>query len=99
LKPIQRLYLVSSTTSRDDLVNKINEFLKEYLLSNPTHEIANIVNSNTGSEAMKKIVYYERNEKTQTKQQITVWEMEYWAVITILENLHNDDPKRINLLS
>ena len=99
MKPIQRLYYISSTISRDDLVNKINKFLEEYLLSNPTHEIANIVNSNTGSEAMKKIVYYEFDEKIQAKQQVTVWEMEYYAVITILENLHNDDPKRINLLS
>jgi hypothetical protein len=99
LKPIQKLYYISSTISRQDLVDKINKFMEDYLLSNPTHEIGNILNSNTGAETMKRRMYDEYIEETKTWQEVTVWEMEFYAVITILENLDKDDPKRINLLS
>lgn len=77
----------------------MNIFLEEYLKSDSSHEIANIINSDIGFNTTE-----ERTEKTVISREkeidTTTYERKFYAVITILENLDNDNnPKRINLLS
>lgn len=68
--------------------------MEDYLLSDPRHEIANIMHSDTGYNVTKEIRNHYRDEHT-----TITYEREFYAVITIMENLDKDDPKRINLLS
>jgi hypothetical protein len=93
MKLIQKLYIFTSD-SRRELVEKINKFMEEYITSDPTHEIGNIMHSDTGSNLTKEI-----KEGIGRSTEVITYQREFYAVITIMENLDRDNPKRINLLS